>query len=165
VGLPDRHRKRKYPIGDRRSSPSRGCTGSDISCFLIVLSFLIGLYDIARGLSTRYLPRREGYTGVSRDSGMVYLGYMGISTPRGYIDMSTNNEIRAVYDWDIGRMTDDVVSRKGLMALYEDLGSLPSIQNVWPEEFLDLCEAVVRADDITPASSGAISGLPINWQG
>jgi hypothetical protein len=83
----------------------------------------------------------------------------------GDIDMSTNNEIRAVYDWDIGRMTDDVVSRKGLMALYEDLGSLPSIQNVWPEEFLDLCEAVVRADDITPASSGAISGLPINWQG
>jgi hypothetical protein len=79
---------------------------------------------------------------------------MGISTPRGYRHMSTDEGIGLVYSADIERMTNDVVSRKGLMALYEDMDSLPSVQSVWPEEFIDICEAAWRADlDTTPASS------------
>jgi len=69
--------------------------------------------------------------------------------------MSTGNEIRAVYDGDISWMTNDVVSRRGVLTLYEGLDSM---NNVWPEEYMDFFESVIRADDITPAFSKANGG-------
>jgi len=70
--------------------------------------------------------------------------------------MSTGSEIGEIFEQDIQRMTDEVVNRGGLMALYEDMDSLPVVFSVWPEEFIDLCEATRKVDlETAPASSEA----------
>ena len=70
--------------------------------------------------------------------------------------MSTGDEVGEIFDGDIRRMTDMVVNRDGLMALYEGMDSLPVIFSIWPEEFIDICEATWKADlDTAPASSEA----------
>ena len=73
--------------------------------------------------------------------------------------MSTSAEIQEVYEGEIDRMTDAVVARHGLLALYGDWDSLPVVQGVLPDEFIEVCAGIDAADaEYTPAVSTADRG-------
>ncbi len=86
--------------------------------------------------------------GHKRHGDMLYLEYISKLIPQGGVGrrMSASKEINEVFEADIERMTTAVVGRKGLMALYEDADSLPIVGDIWPEGFLEVCEAAQKAD-------------------
>lgn len=70
--------------------------------------------------------------------------------------MSIVDEIKEVYEEDIEKLSEKVTIKHGPLVFYDGMKEMGFIQNIWPEEFIDICEAIWRADlDIAPASSEA----------
>lgn len=70
--------------------------------------------------------------------------------------MSTDEEIREVYEGDIGRQSSRVLRKFGPEAFYSGLKGM-RIKETLPAEFEELCAAVNRADN-APAVSTAKRG-------
>jgi hypothetical protein len=69
-------------------------------------------------------------------------------------ELSSTEEIMGVYAEDICRMTDKVTARCPL-ALYD---GLDSVQGVYPDEFVDICEATRLADLDAAEQAPALMG-------
>ena len=60
--------------------------------------------------------------------------------------LSTSEEIQDVFEGEIGRLTDRVVNRYGALALCQGMHSMGQVQSALPDEFIEVCGAIERAD-------------------
>ncbi len=61
--------------------------------------------------------------------------------------MSSSEEIRDVFEGEIERLTDRVVNKYGALALCQGIHHMGATQSVWPDEFIEVCGAISRADE------------------
>ena len=68
--------------------------------------------------------------------------------------MSSESEIREVYEGDIGKQTDEVLRKYGVKPFYEDFDGM-EVESVWPVEWLETLARI----DMAPAASAAQEGV------
>ncbi len=60
--------------------------------------------------------------------------------------MSSSEGIRGVFERDIAEMSRVILSKSGPAPFYEGFRGM-RVESVWPDEFIEVCGAIARADN------------------